>query len=216
MIYPCVEDADEDDIYIGSTTQPLSTRMGGHRREFRTNNKYCSSHVLFNKYGLDNCKIELLYDYPCENKKELEKEEGKNIRENKCVNKYVAGRTPKKYREDNKEQILEKRKEYREDNKEQINIKKKEHYEKNKEKINERMKKYYEDNKEQIKEHNKKYREDNKEQLKERTKKYYQEHKDKMKEYFKEKITCECGCIITKHSLNRHKKSKKHLINIPK
>ena len=150
MIYPCVEDADEDDIYIGSTTQPLSTRMGGHRRDYK-NNIYYSSHILFNKYGLDNCKIELLYDYPCENKKELEKEEGKIIRGRKCVNKRIAGRTKKEYYEKNKEQILEKGKEYRENNKEQIAEKSKKYHEKNKEKIKE----YLEDNKEKIKEKSK-------------------------------------------------------------
>jgi hypothetical protein len=55
---------------------------------------------------------------------------------------------------------------------------------------------------EKIKEKIKEYREVNKEK-----------NKEKMKEYFKEKITCDCGCIVLKCSLNRHKKSKKHLIN---
>ena len=38
---------------------------------------------------------------------------------------------------------------------------------------------------------------------------------DKHKEYFrancKEQITCECGCIITRTCLSRHKRTKKHI-----
>jgi hypothetical protein len=30
---------------------------------------YCSSFSLFDKYGLDNCKIELVEVFPCESKK---------------------------------------------------------------------------------------------------------------------------------------------------
>tara|TARA_R110000772_G_scaffold7819_1_gene26271 strand:- start:492 stop:836 length:345 start_codon:yes stop_codon:yes gene_type:complete len=32
----------------------------------------------------------------------------------------------------------------------------------------------------------------------------------KNKEHLQEHITCECGCIITRASLSRHKKTKKH------
>ena len=57
----------------------------------------------------------------------MEKEEGKIILDNNCVNKYVAGRTRKEYVEANKEKINERRKEntriYRHKNKEKINEK---------------------------------------------------------------------------------------------
>jgi len=69
----------------------------------------------------------------------------------------------------------------------------------NEEKIKEYHKKYYKDNEEQMIEHNKKYYINNK---KEHLKKYYYDKK--------EKITCECGCIILNKCLNTHKKSKKH------
>jgi hypothetical protein len=36
-------------------------------------------------------------------KKYLNMEEGRYIRERKCVNKSIAGRTKKKYREDNRD-----------------------------------------------------------------------------------------------------------------
>ena len=48
--------------------------------------------------------------------------------------------------------------------------------------------------------------------------KYYEKNKEKKKEYYqknkeklKEKITCECGSIVSKSVLARHKKSQKHI-----
>lgn len=88
--------------------------------------------------------------------------------------------------------------------------KSKDYYENNKETILEKQKQYREDNREQIKEHKKQYREDNKEKIKENDKKYYEKNKDKILEKMKEKITCECGAIITKCHFNRHTKSIRH------
>ena len=58
----------------------------------------------------------------------------------------------------------------------------------------------------------KEYREDNKEYIKEWFKNYDQnpERKQKRKEKDCQKITCDCGKIISKHSLHYHRKSKKH------
>ena len=53
--------------------------------------------------------------------------------------------------------------------------------------------------------------------MKEYNQKYYQEKKDYFKEYrennrdkYKEKIKCECGKVITRGSISRHCKTKKH------
>jgi len=67
-------------------------------------------------------------------------------------------------------------------------------------------KEYYQNNKETINEKNKEYYQNNKETLNENKKEYYQNNKEKILE----KLTCECGCIITKKSINRHLKSDKH------
>lgn len=55
-------------------------------------------------------------------------------------------------------------------------------------------------------------------QLREQHQKYYKENKEYYKEYYEankdklnEKITCECGCVITKQHLSAHKKSQKHI-----
>jgi len=77
---------------------------------------------------------------------------------------------------------------------------------------------YYENNKETKKEYNKMYNENNKEYLIEYRKAYYKENRDlileKNKAYQenkKEQTICECGCVVTKNHISRHKKSKKHI-----
>ena len=68
----------------------------------------------------------------------------------------------------------------------------KEYNQANKEVINEKHKVYYQANKEQIIESKKKYRQANIELISEKA---------------KEKTNCECGCIVTKLFLARHKKN---------
>jgi hypothetical protein len=134
-----------DKIYIGSTTkQYLSQRMDNHRYQYKQFNN-CKmnnvmSFILFNEYGLENCKIELLEAKECNNKDELLKLEGKYIRELECVNKYIAGRTKKEWGEDNKDTLKDKRKIYKETNKEILKEKDKKYRELNKEKIKEKKK----------------------------------------------------------------------------
>ena len=134
-----------NEIYIGSTTQPLYRRKNGHKI-----NMNCSSKILFENY--DDVRIELIEYFPCNNKQELDKKEGEYIRTFDCVNRYIAGRTAKQYNEDNKEKRKEQRKEYHEDNKE----KRKEYRDNNKEKKKEYDKEYRDNNKDKIKEYNQK------------------------------------------------------------
>lgn len=134
-----------DNIYIGSTTQPLYARFHHHKK-----NLTCSSKILFEKYN--DVKIELIECCPCDNKEELNKKEGEYIRKLDCVNKTIAGRTNAEYKKDNKEKINEKRKEYCENNKKKIKEHSKKYYENNKEKIKEYKKEYYENNTDKIKE----------------------------------------------------------------
>ena len=71
------------------------------------------------------------------------------------------------------------------------------------------------DNKDKIteyqKEYKKEYNKDNKVKINEIKKKYYEKNKDKLNEYHKEKITCECGAIITRGNFARHKKTQTHM-----
>ena len=134
-------------VYVGSTTQALSVRMGGHRLDFKNYTKGGTKYVTsFELLKYDDAYIELIELYPCNSKTELGRGEGIHIRQMDCVNKYIAGRTRAEYREDNKEYIKEKKKEYYQDNKEQ-------------------KKQYRQDNREEISERNKQYKQKNKEKL---------------------------------------------------
>ena len=71
----------------------------------------------------------------------------------------------------------------------------------------EQKKEWDENNKEYVKE----YREQNKVKISEQKKEYYEQNKVKISEQKKEKITCDCGCEIRRHMLQRHKRTNKHI-----
>jgi len=133
-----------DKVYVGSTTQGLSQRMGEHR----TSTPYRCAVLLvkaMKEHGFEKFYIELLEKYPCENSEELKAREGYHIRRletidtNKGYNSSIAGRTHKMYLEDNKEKIQQQQK---------INGAK--YYQNNKEKKDNVNKKYYTEHKEDI------------------------------------------------------------------
>ena len=134
--------------YIGSTIQTLSARLGGHRRKYKAylkgNQKFLKS---FDIIKTDDYKIELVEEYPCWSKMQLERQEGKHQREIECVNVCIAGRKKHEYYQDNKQHISNHRKQYYRDNKHLY----KQRYEDNKEIIIKKSKQHYQDNKEKIK-----------------------------------------------------------------
>ena len=185
----CLRSNDTDLIYIGSTIQTLSARKSGHvaayKRYKNGNYNYMSS---FELVKLNNFYIELVENYPCNSKCELDRREGVITRQYKSdgrnvCNKNIAGRDKKQYYNDNKAKILEYKKQYHNKNKAKILEYKKEYYNKNKSKF-------------------KQYRIDNKVKLKEYDKQYYNKNK--------QKITCECGSVVGKKSYKRHLTSIKH------
>ena len=134
-IYKLYSVSNEDLVYYGSTATTLNKRLTKHISEYKNDNiRACKSKLVI---AACDYKIELIENYPCNSKAELERREGEYIRTNKCLNKVIPGRT-------------------------------------NKEAIAERKKKWY-------------------------------------NQFNKEKVTCECGCVVTKSSLIRHKKTNKHL-----
>jgi len=76
-------------------------------------------------------------------------------------------------------------------------------------------KEWAQQNKEKIALQQKEWREQNKEKRaiysKERHKKFYQQNKEQMELKRKEPIKCECGSIVRKRDIARHKKTKKHI-----
>jgi hypothetical protein len=101
-----------DDEYIGSTTRPLSERMNEHRCEYKRTRSHCRTNLIFEKHGVENCKIELIEDYPCERKEQLNRREGEIQRERECNNLRIECRTKAEYRVDNTEQMKQYQKEH--------------------------------------------------------------------------------------------------------
>ena len=127
------------ECYIGSTTQPLCKRMAWHRRDYKQYKqekaKFVLSYALFDKYGIDNCKIELIEDFPCESKEHLNRREGHHVRIENCVTKCVPGRSGQEYRNDTKGRKHEYDMKYRQENIERKKCIDKAYYEANREKV---------------------------------------------------------------------------------
>ena len=160
-IYKIVDNTNGN-IYIGSTTQKLTQRLGEHTRKYKL---YCNE-----KYGYtssfdiiknDNYEIILVQEVNCNNKEQLLKIEREHIEANKCVNLNLPSRTYKEHYEANKEKRKEQMKQY---------------YDLNRDKIREQQQKYRENN-----EYSKYYYEANKKKICDKKKQYY-EAKKKEKE----------------------------------
>ena len=65
-------------------------------------------------------------------------------------------------------------------------------------------------NPEKLKLYQQEYRENNAEKMKLYKQEYYENNKEKILE----KITCDCGCMITQGGLTRHLKTKRHIEGI--
>lgn len=140
-----------DDVYYGSTTQMLCKRMSGHRKNYKLwlDGSY-GNNTSFEIIKYNDAYIELVEEVEFQNKQELYAREGHYIRENKCVNKLVAGRTHEERYETNRDKIKEQRQQYRIDNKEQINKLEKQKYIDTREQSIARVKKYQLKNREVI------------------------------------------------------------------
>ena len=202
-------------FYYGSTVQPLSVRMCGHRADFKRFQLGGRTHVtiydIFDEFGVENCKIELVETFPCDSKDELLKREGYHIQANPCVNKHIAGRTRNEYwnfyRDTHRDARLEYQKQYRLERADAI----KEYYHKNKDKFRERHKEYNETHKDTIKVQRKAYRELHKDQKRIIDKIYRETHKEELKQWKQTQIVCDvCGSCITQSVKARHERTQKH------
>ena len=180
-----ITDIGYNQCYIGSTCEELQQRLLRHRYNYTLylKGKYgkLSSFCIFDEYGIDNCKIEWIEDYPCNSKKELEAREGFYIKKTECINKIASGRSKRE-----KQDIANAR--VREDRK--IN---KEKYQetrlKKRDICNERTRRWKLQHPEQVEEYNSKWRQDN-------------------EEHVAQKVICEiCSSLIRKYDLKVHQKT---------
>jgi hypothetical protein len=137
----CIRNTIDDDIYVGSTTQPLCKRMVHHRSKMKMGSSY-KLHLKMADVGLDKFYIELIENCPCENKEELRKREGFFIREMGTLNSYIAGRTTKDWFIENQESALNYRTIYFETHKNTLCKKQHEYRESHKEQLKEAKTRY--------------------------------------------------------------------------
>ena len=143
----------DNNVYIGSTIQSLSTRMSGHRSKYKKNEGLGLNKDIVK--DINDWYIELYDFFPCNEKCELLKKEGEIIRLIGTLNKNIAGRKMKEYNKEYRIDHIDYYKQYRIDNAD---------------KMKEYQKQYKIDNVEKMKQ----YRIDNAKKLKQYHKQWYQ------------------------------------------
>ena len=171
-----------DKVYIGSTKHTLEHRFNQHKRRIKQE-KYKNLKFYNNiiKLNVENFYIELIENYACKSRKELELKEKEYILLYDSINNGYNKVLPLKSKE---EEIID-RKRYLETNKEEITKKRKEYERKIENKIKARKKDYREKNKELISEKAKIKREEG-------------------------KILCDCGIRVAKRDKRKHIHSYMH------
>jgi hypothetical protein len=141
-------------VYYGSTTQTLAQRFSGHKAHMN-----CSSSILFEEYGIDNCIVEKVEEVTISSLRERERywidndENCVNIKR-PCISEEEKKEYDRERYEQNKEHRNQLSREWREQNKEHHNQLSREWYEQNKERANQLSREWREQNKEKIKEYN--------------------------------------------------------------
>ena len=142
-IYKITNDFNNE-IYIGSTCDTLVKRYSKHKSDSKNEDR--SNIILYkliNEIGFDRFRIELICDYPCDDKYQLLQKESEYIRELGTLNMVIPNRTVQEHSKD--------------------------YYIKNKTILNAKHQEYYEQHSEYIKEHKKEYRNNMSEEQKKKT-----------------------------------------------
>jgi len=222
IIYKLVcKDINITECYVGQTTD-FKSRKSKHKCNCNNTETNFYVYQFIREHGnWKNWNMIEIEKFPCNDSLDACKRERYWVEYYKAtLNSTIPSRTDQEWKEENKDKLLEYQKKYREDNTDKIKENNKEYYDDNKDKLLEYQKEYYEENKEYCLDRQKKYYVDNKEHYTDYNKQHYIDNREycleRQKIYGKEKITCECGNIITKSSLYRHRQSKTHLQNMVK
>ena len=183
VIYKIQHNDDDSLLYVGHTINFIKQKAL-HKYNCETHSSPVYK-MMRDNGGWECFTMIVIKEYPCINKMEACIEEDKRMREMKAsMNNYRAYTSPqekkkheRQYYQNNKEQLNKKMREYNEANREAINSKQREYNQANREAINSRQKEYYQANRKTILEKN------------------------------KVTLECECGCIVTKLYLPKHKKN---------
>ncbi len=88
-------------VYIGSTIQSLANRIANHKCKYKIKD-YCSSHILYDEYGIKNINVRILEIVPIALKRN--REQYWILQHSTAVNKYKAYQTFEEYKEQQKAQ----------------------------------------------------------------------------------------------------------------
>ena len=147
----------------------------------------------------------------CKETKSLEEfSKNNNRKDGKC---FACKNCIKRYREENKERIAERKREYYQENKDHVAECGKKYRQNNREKISQRKAEYYQNNKEKIAEHRAEYYQNNKESFKKR----YYANEDERKEIrmeYKRKNPVVIQAIELSSAVRRRAKDKKLPIDL--
>ena len=194
-----VRNTDDDDIYIGSTTQFLSKRLYDHKVNSTDTTNNSLLYVKMREVGPNKFYIELIENYPCINREELNRREGEIIRERATLNKLVAGRTRREYMDEYKEYFDNYHREYRQANAEFY-----------KQYTHEYNQKYREQNSERLKTAQREFKQNNPEYFRQKRREYNERHREEINARAKEKRKCYlCGCWVRKGGMISHQNTNK-------
>lgn len=223
-IYKFVKDGDV--IYVGSTKNALKQRLSTHKYMSKKENPQKKVYKYINENGgWDNIKMELIEEYPCDSKQELEKRERYWIEELKPITNIIiplrtkkewkqlpyAKEKEKEYRIRNQDKLKVKAKKYREENKEAVSEGKKSWYQQNKEKVKERMARNYAAKREEKLAYQKQYAEQKKDHIAEKQKEYRKKNAEtlsKKKKEYRDNRTEEEKAKIKQYMKEYHAKRK--------
>ena len=175
-----------DKIYIGSTTTSLKQRYHSHKTNYN-----CSSIDILKH---NDATIELIEDYPCNSRYELEQRERYYQEQYKnCIYKHKAGRT----KEDAKQYMDKYNKIYQKENKTKLKKYNNDYYKKNRDKLLDKSNKYLDDHREQKKAY---------------LKAYYIKNREKQLLDSKKTVICDvCKNSYRVGARKRHELTKKHI-----
>jgi hypothetical protein len=183
--------------YIGSTTKEyLSQRFTYHKSDYKKykNGKrsLVASYNLFDKYGIENCEMVLIENYPCATKDELHARERYWFDNMENCNICKPIRTEQEVIDHGKLCYTKRIKQDPDCNKK--------HYQRQLELHPDRNEKHYQRQLELHPDYKEKYYAKRREL-----------HPDRNEERKQNRYTCECGANIRREEKSRHEKSKKHL-----
>tara|TARA_R110002096_G_scaffold394378_1_gene589690 strand:- start:63 stop:635 length:573 start_codon:yes stop_codon:yes gene_type:complete len=173
-----------DEIYIGSSKN-IKHRISIHKSAVKRGKSKLYRRIRETGGGFTVIK---LYDFPCNNKKELVEEERRAFNEYKPK---LNSNRPSITTEEKKEHYSTLNKAYRVKHKD-------------------RLKLYYVENKDKICETASAYHVANRDAKLKYQKEYDLANRERIREYTKQKITCECGLMYSRNNARGHKRSKKH------